>query len=168
MHGQAYADRPLPIGESQTISQPSLVAYMTQKLNLKPGHRVLEIGTGSGFQTAMLAELAAEVFTIELREKLSQRAQEVLRELGYTNIRFKTGDGSLGWAEAAPFDAVIVTAAASEVPEPLMAQLKLGGHMIIPTDAESDQELRLITKCASGDNVSILFPVRFVPLIRPH
>jgi protein-L-isoaspartate(D-aspartate) O-methyltransferase len=168
MHGQAYADRPLPIGEYQTISQPSLVAYMTQKLNLKPTDRVLEIGTGSGFQTALLAELAGEVFTIEVREKLSARAQETLRELGYTNIRFKIGDGSLGWAEAAPFDAVIVTAAASEVPGPLMAQLKHGGHMIIPTDAESDQELRLITKCSSGADVSILFPVRFVPLITPH
>jgi protein-L-isoaspartate(D-aspartate) O-methyltransferase len=168
MHAQAYADRPLPIGEQQTISQPSLVAYMTQKLALKPTDRVLEIGTGSGFQTAMLAELAGEVFTVEVREKLSARAQEILAGLGYTNIRFKIGDGSLGWAEAAPFDAVIVTAAADGVPAPLMEQLKQGGRMIIPTNAESDQELRLINKLGGGDHVSILFPVRFVPLIKPH
>jgi len=129
---EAYTDQPLPIGEGQTISQPYIVALMTQLLRLKGEEKVLEIGTGSGYQAAILAELAKEVYTIEIIEKLAKRAEKDLKELGYKNIKVKTGDGFLGWKEYAPFDAIIVTCAVPEVPQPLIDQLKEGGRIVIP------------------------------------
>jgi protein-L-isoaspartate(D-aspartate) O-methyltransferase len=167
MRAGAYADEPLPIGEGQTISQPYIVAYMTEALGLKGGERVLEIGTGSGYQTAVLAELAREVFTIELIESLSVRAREVLQTLGYGNIRFRAGDGSRGWPEEAPFDAIIVTAAAVEVPRVLEAELDRSGTMVVPVGT-GYQELWLIRRMKKGLKRERLLSVRFVPLVTSH
>lgn len=167
MRAGAYADEPLPIGEGQTISQPYIVAYMTEALGLKGGERVLEIGTGSGYQTAALAELAREVFTIELIESLSVRAREVLQTLGYGNIRFRAGDGSRGWPEEAPFDAIIVTAAAVEVPRVLEEELDRSGTMVVPVGT-GYQELWLIRRMKKGLKRERLLSVRFVPLVTSH
>lgn len=164
MAGWAYGDEPLPIGSGQTISQPYIVAYMTEALGLSGGEKVLEVGTGSGYQTAVLAELAAEVFTVELIEDLAGRAREVLEGLGYRNIRFRTDDGSRGWPEEAPFDAVMVTAAANVIPAALEEQLAPGGRMIIPVGVDS-QELVLVSKSERGVERESLIPVRFVPLV---
>ncbi len=164
LRGHAYDDEPLPIGEEQTISQPYIVAYMTEALKLEGLERVLEIGTGSGYQTAVLAELAREVYTVELVAGLSERAQSLLARLGYDNIRFRVGDGTFGWAEFAPFDAVMVTAAAAAVPKKLRDQLGESGRMIIPVGS-GFQELVLIRREALGFGRTRLLPVRFVPLI---
>jgi protein-L-isoaspartate(D-aspartate) O-methyltransferase len=163
----AYFDEPLPIGEGQTISQPYIVAYMTEVLSLKGGERILEIGTGSGYQTAILAEIANEVFTVELIESLSLRAQEILKKLKYTNIYFKLGDGTFGWDEHAPFDAIMVTAAPDKIPRSLENQLKIGGKMIIPVGS-AFQELIFITRGKKRFKRKKLLPVRFVPLMTTH
>ncbi|HEY6004058.1 MAG TPA: protein-L-isoaspartate(D-aspartate) O-methyltransferase [Anaeromyxobacter sp.] len=162
----AEADRPLPIGFGQTISQPYVAAYMTESLRLSGVERVLEVGTGSGYQTALLAYLAEEVFSIEIVAELSQRARRVLDELGIANVHLRTGDGALGWPQEAPFDRIIVTAAAPEVPRDLMDQLAAGGRMIIPVGEDLDvQWLRVIDKGNDGAHVEAnLLPVRFVPL----
>lgn len=162
----AGKDSPLPIGEDQTISQTSLVALMTEELHLRSDSRVLEIGTGCGFQTAVLAELAAQVYTIEVRPRLSQDAKSLLQKLGYKNIEFKIGDGTLGWKEHSPYDAIIVTAAPPEVPEELVNQLKPGGTMVIPIGKEhSTQQLISLKKTESGMEITDLYPVRFVPIV---
>ena len=161
----AYVDTPLPIGEEQTISQPSLVAFMTQKLGVSKSHRVLEIGTGSGYQTAILAELAREVFTLEVRATLSQTARETLAPLGYDNIHYRVGDGTAGWPEAAPFDRIMVTAAGDKMPEALLAQLKVGGRMVLPLATDHRQELFLVTKTKRAPEIESLLAVRFVPIV---
>lgn len=163
----AYSDEPLPVGWGQTISQPYIVAYMTEALDLEGGERVLEIGTGSGYQAAVLAECAAYVYTVEVIEALSQRAEEVLQSLGYDNIAFRIGDGSQGWEEHAPFDAVIVTAAAARIPEKLENQLGVGGRMVIPVGKGYHQDLWLITRTDRGFRRDKLLAVRFVPLVSP-
>lgn len=167
LRGGAYADEPLPIGEGQTISQPYIVAYMTEALGLRGGERVLEIGTGSGYQTAVLAELAGDVFTVELIESLSLRAQQTLGTLDYRNIRFRVGDGSKGWPEEAPYDAIMVTAAAASVPADLEAQIGPSGTMIVPVGTDF-QELMLIRRRKKGLKRERLLAVRFVPLIKSH
>jgi protein-L-isoaspartate(D-aspartate) O-methyltransferase len=162
---QAYADHPLPIGEGQTISQPYIVALMTQILRIKPGEKVLEIGSGSGYQAAVLAELTDQVFSIEIREKLTQAASRVLKELGYTQVRLKSGDGYFGWEEFAPFDAIIVTCAANHIPPPLVKQLKEGGRLILPLgNTAYFQTLTLVTKKAGQTDVQHLSGVAFVPM----
>jgi protein-L-isoaspartate(D-aspartate) O-methyltransferase len=163
----AYSDEPLPIGDGQTISQPYIVAYMTEALGLEGDERVLEVGTGSGYQAAVLARLAAEVFTVELIEGLAQKAQDILRSLGIGNVRFRVGDGSKGWPEEAPFDGIIVTAAAARVPAALEAQLGPSGTMVIPVGIDY-QELLLIRKTKKGLKRQPLLPVRFVPLVSPR
>jgi protein-L-isoaspartate(D-aspartate) O-methyltransferase len=159
----AYGDHPLPIGDEQTISQPYIVALMTEALGLEGGERVLEVGTGSGYQTAILAELAGEVFSIELVQRLSEKAQSVLDELGYDNVHLRVGDGRLGWPEHAPYEAILVAAAPREVPEALLAQLKEKGRLVIPVGVMS-QELEMHTRREDGYDVSRLAAVRFVPL----
>ncbi len=159
----AYEDTALPLTLGQTISQPFIVAYMTQALELKGGEKVLEIGTGSGYQAAVLAEIVKEVYTIEIIPELAKHAEEVLTSLGYKNIHFKTGDGYLGWPEMAPFDAITVTAAPDHVPQPLVDQLKRGGRMIIPL-GRIDQKLLLIEKGDTGITRRSTIPVRFVPM----
>lgn len=161
----AYTDRPLPIGEGQTISQPYIVALMTEVLGLEGREKVLEVGTGSGYQAAVLAELCAHVYTIEILEPLARNAEALLEELGYENITVKCGDGFLGWKEYAPFDAIIVTCAPPEVPPPLFEQLKDGGRMVIPV-GEFFQELRLIEKKEGKSITQDMIPVRFVPMLR--
>ncbi len=161
----AYSDSPLPIDEGQTISQPYIVAYMTEILNLKRTDKVLEIGTGSGYQAAILAELCDSVFTIEIFEKLAQKAGRVFEELGYDNIHTKTGDGYMGWQEFAPFDAVIVTCSPTKVPEPLKEQLAEGGRMIIPVGESPVQNLVLLKKRKGKLRQENVLPVRFVPMI---
>jgi len=163
---QAYGDYPLPIGHGQTISQPSLVAYMTDLLELTPESRVLEIGTGSGYQAAILSELTPHVWTIEIIRELAASAKKRFGELGYKTIQVKQGDGYFGWAEHGPFDAIIVTAAAVHVPPLLVKQLKPGGRMVIPVGGVFDvQQLMLITKDAEGRPSSrSILPVRFVPM----
>jgi protein-L-isoaspartate(D-aspartate) O-methyltransferase len=162
----AYGDTALPIGHGQTISQPFIVACMTEQLKLKPGDRVLEIGTGSAYQAAVLAEIAPAVYTIEIIDALAREAAERLRKLGYTSVRVKAGDGYFGWPEHAPFDGIIVTCAAGHVPPPLIQQLKPGGRMIIPVgDAFLNQFLVLVTKDPDGRVRSEqLIPVVFVPM----
>jgi protein-L-isoaspartate(D-aspartate) O-methyltransferase len=162
----AYQNYPLSIGYGQTISQPYIVALMTDLLAVKPGNRILEIGTGCGYQTAVLAEMGAEVYSIEIVEPLAQQAAEVFRELGYEQIHAKAGDGYHGWPEHAPFAGIIVTAGAPHVPQPLVDQLKSGGRMVIPLgDAWSGQELLLIRKDENGKtHQHNVLPVRFVPL----
>ena len=159
----AYSDQPLPIGEGQTISQPYIVALMTELLELKGGERVLEVGTGSGYQAAILAELAAEVYTIEIVEKLASSAQKVLLELGYQNIKVKAGDGYLGWPEAAPFYAIIITCAPDHIPKPLLDQLKEEGRMVVPVGTYS-QELKKIVKKSGKVETTDIIPVIFVPM----
>ena len=161
---RAYDDRALPIGYDQTISQPYIVAFMTEQLDPKPTDRVLEIGTGSGYQAAVLAQLVAEVHTIEIIEPLAKRAEADLKRLGYTNIHVRAGDGSQGWPEAAPFDAIIVTCAPEKVPPPLVEQLKDGGRMIIPVGPMGDQELVLLRKQGEQLEKRAVLPVRFVPM----
>ncbi len=162
----AYADHPLPIGFDQTISQPYIVAFMTEALKLKPDSKVFEIGTGSGYQAAVCAELAAEVYTIEIVEPLAKRAKKVLKELGYKNVFVKAGDAYFGWPEKAPFDAIIGTAAAERIPEPLLEQLKPGGRMILPYENSLGfQHLVLVTKDEKGElHKKNVMPVRFVPM----
>jgi len=160
----SYEDYPLPIGEEQTISQPFIVAYMTELLELKEDNRVLEIGTGSGYQTAILAEIAKEVYTVELIESLSLRAQEVLSSLGYKNIKFLMGDGTYGWKEFSPYHRIIVTAASPKVPPALIEQLSNNGILVIPVGTYS-QEIVRIRKKGNEIDEEVLLPVRFVPLI---
>lgn len=163
----AYEDRPLPIGEGQTISQPYIVAYMTDLIDPKKYMKILEIGTGSGYQAAVLAEMVEEVYTIEIVENLGIRAKKDLDNLGYTNINFRIGDGYQGWMENSPFDAIIVTAAAEKVPQPLIDQLKEGGKMVIPVGPEGKvQELLLLEKSKGQIKTTNLGPVRFVPFTR--
>lgn len=161
----AYDDRPLPIGLGQTISQPYIVALSTEALELSGEEKVLEIGTGSGYQTAILAELAKEVFTVERLPELSWEAQERLRRLGYTNVHFRVGDGTKGWPEEAPFPAILVTAAAPKVPKSLFAQLAEGGRMVIPVGGRFHQDLWLVRKVGGEPVYEHLCPVTFVPLI---
>mgnify|MGYP003869409261 CR=1 FL=1 len=163
---EAYEDYPLPIGHGQTISQPYIVAFMTQALDPQPNHRVLEIGTGSGYQAAVLSPLVKEVFTIEIIEPLARQAEATLKRLGYTNVMVKAGDGYLGWPEQAPFDAIIVTCAPEKVPEPLVRQLKDGGRMIIPVGPLHAQELYLLVKEKNSVRQQAVLPVRFVPMTR--
>ena len=162
----AYGDYPRPIGFEQTISQPYIVAFMTEALQLKPYYKVLEIGTGSGYQAAVCAEIAEKVFTIEIVEELAKRAKKVLAELGYTNVTVRYGDGFFGWAEEAPFDAIIGTAAAGRIPEPLIEQLKPGGRMILPYGRPwSYQYLVVVTKDKNGKiHKENVMPVSFVPM----
>jgi len=161
----AYSDGPLPIGYGQTISQPYIVAFMTEAADLKRDDKVLEVGTGSGYQAAVLAEIAREVYTIEIVEPLAESAEKRLKDLGYQNIFVKHGDGYQGWVEHAPFDAIVVTAAPKEVPEELVKQLKVGGRMIVPIGSFY-QELYRITKTEKGVHKEKLIPVRFVPMIK--
>lgn len=163
----AYGDEPLPIGEGQTISQPYIVAYMTEALKLTGNERVLEIGTGSGYQTAILAEIVKEVYTVEVIPELSRRAQKVLAELGYNNIKFLIGDGTRGWPEHAPYDAILVSAAPATVPRTLVDQLKINGRMIIPVGTDF-QELVLVRRKKDGWEEERLIGVRFVPLVTIH
>jgi protein-L-isoaspartate(D-aspartate) O-methyltransferase len=160
---QAYADTPLPIGHGQTISQPYIVAFMTQALNVKPGDRVLEIGTGSGYQAAVLGSLAKTVYTMEIVAPLAERARQTLKRLGYRNIEVRTGNGYLGWPEHAPYDRIMVTAAPDEVPTALVQQLKIGGLMAIPVGTVT-QELRILRRTATGTETLGTLPVRFVPM----
>ena len=163
MRPGAYADTPLPIGYNQTISQPYIVAFMTEALDLQPTHKVLEIGTGSGYQAAVLGELAQEVYTIEIVEPLATGARETLQRLGYENVHVRTGNGYLGWPEQAPFDRVMVTAAPDTVPPALVEQLKVGGLMAIPVGV-GDQELRILRRTEQGLETLRTLPVRFVPM----
>jgi protein-L-isoaspartate(D-aspartate) O-methyltransferase len=170
LRDSADDDRPLPIGFGQTISQPFVVAYMTEQLRLRGDERVLEVGTGSGYQTALLARLASEVFSIEVVPELAARAREVLLgDLGLANVSLRVGDGALGWPDAAPFDRILVTAASPEVPPALVAQLAPGGRMLLPVGPELDvQVLRIVERGNDGANVEAdLLPVRFVPLTHP-
>ncbi len=160
----SYTDGPLPIGHQQTISQPFIVAYMTEVLRLKKEDRVLEIGTGSGYQAAILAEIVDEVYSIEIIEALATSAEKLLKKLGYTNVTVKAGDGYKGWPEHAPFDAIIVTAAPPKIPDALIEQLKIGGRMVVPVGTLF-QELLLIEKTAEGIITQNLIPVRFVPMV---
>jgi protein-L-isoaspartate(D-aspartate) O-methyltransferase len=166
----AYENRPLPIGYGQTISQPYIVAIMTDMLNLKPDSKVLELGTGSGYQAAILGELAGEVYTIEIVEPLGLSAKERLQRLGYDNVTTKVGDGYYGWEEHAPFDAIIVTAAASHIPPPLIKQLKPGGRMVVPVGSRfMTQQLLRVDKGLDNKVVSKqIMPVLFVPVTGKH
>ena len=161
----AYRDGPVPIGQGQTISQPYIVACMTEMLEPQPSDRVLEIGTGSGYQTAVLAELVAEVRTVENVERLAKRAEMILNQMDYENIRLRLGDGHRGWPEAAPFDKVIITAAPAKLPKVLLDQLKPGGRMIVPV-GRWRQELVLIHHTPDGCRRERLMPVRFVPMVK--
>jgi protein-L-isoaspartate(D-aspartate) O-methyltransferase len=164
--GDAYEDGPLPIGYDQTISQPYIVAFMTEQLQPRPGDRVLEVGTGSGYQAAILAELVADVYTIEIVEPLAKTAEATLDHLGCKNVHLKVGDGYRGWLEEAPFDAVIVTCAPDKVPQPLIDQLKDGGRMVIPVGERFAQQLYLLEKKNGQLKESATLPVRFVPMVR--
>ncbi len=165
LRGQAYNDHPLPIGEGQTISQPYIVAFMTQHLKLKKSDRVLEIGTGSGYQAAVLAEIAEHVYTIEIVAPLAKKSAKLLKSLGYDNITVKTGDGFFGWKEQAPFDAIILTAAPDKIPQPLIDQLAEGGRLIAPVGtAFWTQSLVLGTKQGGEFKIKNILPVRFVPM----
>ena len=160
---EAYGDHPLPIGHGQTISQPYIVAFMTEALRVEPSHRVLEIGTGSAYQAAVLGELAGHVYTIEIVPPLAERARQTLRENGYTNVTVRTGNGYEGWPEHAPFDRIMVTAAPETVPPALVEQLKIGGLMAIPVGS-SEQELRILRRTPQGLDTVATLPVRFVPM----
>jgi protein-L-isoaspartate(D-aspartate) O-methyltransferase len=164
LRAEAYEDRPLPIGHSQTISQPYIVAAMTEALRLTGDERVLEVGTGSGYQAAVLAELAREVYSIEIVTPLAEQARRDLARLGYAKVEVKQGDGYRGWPEHAPFDAIVVTAAPDHVPEPLLAQLAPGGRLVLPVGRSHDQALVLVTRSAEGFVREELLPVRFVPM----
>ena len=164
---QAYQDGPLPIGYGQTISQPYIVAFMTEVIRPKPNFKVLEIGTGSGYQAAVLSRIVDSVYTIEIIDELHQRSKKLLKELDYGNVKFKSDDGYFGWEAKGPFDAIVVTAAAEFVPPPLIAQLKEGGRMIIPVGTPfSTQQLLLVTKKEGKTKTSNLMFVRFVPFTR--
>ena len=163
----AYQDGPLPIGEGQTISQPYIVAAMSEAARLSGDERVLEVGTGSGYQAAVLSALAREVYTIELEPSLAERSRAALARLGCTNVHTRTGDGYGGWPEAAPFDAIVVTAAPDHVPNALIEQLRPGGRLVIPVGGRGIQELAVYTKTAHGVERRVLMPVLFVPL-RSH
>ena len=161
----AYADTPLPIGHGQTISQPFIVAYMTELLNPGPAQRILEIGSGSGYQAAVLAEIVRDVYTVEIIPALAERAKANLEAMGYRNIHFRTGDGGPGWPDEAPFDGIIVTAAAAVIPQQLMMQLKPGARMVIPLgNAFSVQSLNVVTREDQGFKIEETISVRFVPL----
>jgi protein-L-isoaspartate(D-aspartate) O-methyltransferase len=164
VRSQAYEDHPLPIGHGQTISQPYIVGFMTQALKVEPDHRVLEIGTGSGYQAAVLGELAREVYTIEIVEPLAASAKQSLDALGYSNVHVRAGNGYDGWPEKAPFDRIMVTAAPDEVPPALVEQLKIGGIMAIPVGSGMMQDLRILRKTDSGLDLLDTLPVRFVPM----
>jgi protein-L-isoaspartate(D-aspartate) O-methyltransferase len=167
--GEAYADRPLPIEHGQTISQPYIVALMTQLLELQGPERVLEVGTGSGYQAAILAELAKQVYTIEILPALAKSAAARLRALGYANVETRAGDGYQGWPDQAPFDAIVVTAGASHIPQPLVAQLKEGGRLVIPVDAAVGYQVLLQCRKERGQLTKrSIAPVRFVPLVEPR
>lgn len=160
----AYDDHPVPIGAGQTISQPYIVAFMSEALQVRPGHKVLEVGTGSGYQAAVLAELGAEVYTIEIIEALGRSAAGTLESLGYRGVHVRVGDGYQGWPEAAPFDRIIVTAAPDHVPQPLVDQLAVGGRMIIPVGGQTIQHLTVLTRDATGVRAEQVLPVLFVPM----
>ncbi|MFO7760257.1 MAG: protein-L-isoaspartate(D-aspartate) O-methyltransferase [Desulfobia sp.] len=163
----AYDDSPLPIGKGQTISQPYIIALMTEVLELKPGEKVLEIGTGSGYQAAVLAEIGAEVYTMEIIEQLGERARKILSALGYGEVRVKIGDGYKGWPQKAPFDAVIVTCAPDEIPRALIDQLRPGGRLVIPVGSSwCGQNLILGVRKKEGLEKKKLIPVRFVPMVK--
>ena len=162
----AYWDEPLPIGYGQTISQPFIVAFMTEQLDPKPSDRVLEIGTGSGYQAAVLSRLVAEVYTIEIIEPLAKRASADLTRLGFNNVKVLAGDGYKGWPEYAPFDAIIVTCAPDHIPPPLVEQLRDGGRMIIPVGPPENQQLYLLQKHGAKVEQQAILPVRFVPMTR--
>ena len=164
----AYLNRPLPIGYEKTVSQPFIVALMTDLLDPKPGDSVLEVGTGSGYQAAVVAEIVARVYTIEIVEELGRKAEQTLKSLGYANVVCRVGDGYAGWPEHAPFDSIMVTAAAPEVPQPLIDQLKPGGRLVIPVGGQFEIQLLLVVeKKADGTTTTRrTIPVRFVPLVR--
>jgi protein-L-isoaspartate(D-aspartate) O-methyltransferase len=170
LRDEAYADRPLPIGDGQTISQPYIVAVMSHLAAVKPGDRVFELGTGSGYQAAVLAEMGAEVYSAEIIPALAERARRTLQDLGYDRVRVRLGDGYLGWPEAAPFDAIVVTAAADHIPQPLVEQLKTGGRLVMPVGAVF-QVQRLIVLEKDNDGTlrpREVLPVRFVPITGDH
>ncbi len=160
---EAYDDHPLPIADGQTISQPYIVAIMTELIQIDSSSKVLEIGTGSGYQAAVLGEISNSVYSIEIIQGLAERAEQLLDSLGYKSVQVRAGDGYKGWPEVGPFDAIIVTAAAPEIPQPLIDQLKIGGRMVIPV-GESNQDLILITKNETGIVKKSVIPVRFVPM----
>jgi protein-L-isoaspartate(D-aspartate) O-methyltransferase len=164
---EAYDDGPLPIGEGQTISQPYIVAIMTELLELKGNEKVLEIGTGSGYQAAILSQLVDTCYTIELLKPLADSSSARLKQLGYTNVVVKCGDGYQGWTEHAPFDCIIITAAPEEIPKKLIEQLKIGGKMVVPV-GKYYQDLLIITKTKKGFTKKDIFPVRFVPMVKPE
>jgi len=166
----AYEDHPLPIGYCQTISQPYIVALMTELLQIQPGAKVLEVGAGSGYQAAILAEIGAQVYSMEIIEPLARASAELLQRLGYSSVQVKQGDGYLGWPEHAPYDAIVVTAAADHVPPPLVEQLKPGGRLVIPVgDGQERQSLLLVEKSADGSvTTHHVAPVLFVPLTREN
>lgn len=161
---RSYEDTPLPIGFDQTISQPFIVAAMTEAADLSPGEKVLEVGTGSGYQAIVLAELGVDIYSIEIVEPLAKRTHELLAKLGYTRLNLRIGDGYRGWPEAAPFDAIIVTAAPEQVPQPLIDQLAIGGRLVIPVGKAGEQQLKVIVKDAKGTTSETLMDVRFVPM----
>ena len=163
----AYGDHPIAVGFGQTISQPYIVAYMTEQLALPVGARVLEVGTGSGYQTAVLAEIAGEVYSIEIVPELAEQSARLLHSLGYSNVHTRFGDGYAGWKEASPFDAVIVTAAPDHIPQPLVEQLAVGGRLAVPV-GRADQDLIVYVKAPEGLKEQSRLPVRFVPLTRSH
>ena len=165
MRDHAYQDSALPIDHDQTISQPYIVALMSQLLSVRPGNKVLEIGTGSGYQAAVLAEMGVEVFTIEIVHELGLQAEKLLKELGYDSVKVRTGDGYLGWPQNAPFDGIIVTCAPTEIPEPLEKQLAEGGRMVIPVGESGFQELLLLTKKDGRIIRQKTIDVRFVPMV---
>jgi protein-L-isoaspartate(D-aspartate) O-methyltransferase len=163
---EAYEDHPLPIGHGQTISQPFIVAFMTEMIDPRPTDTILEIGTGSGYQAAILSELAGQVYSIEIVEPLARRAAAALKRLGYANVTVRSGDGAEGWPEAAPFDAIISTCASSYIPEALVTQLKEGGRLILPASAGDHQELFFVRKVDGAIEQTAVMPVRFVPMTR--
>ncbi|MEN6437094.1 MAG: protein-L-isoaspartate(D-aspartate) O-methyltransferase [Syntrophobacter sp.] len=165
LQDQSYSDHPLPIGEKQTISQPFVVALMTESLKLTGDEKVLEIGTGSGYQTAVLCELAGRVFSVERYPALAYRANQVLQKLGYTNMIIRVGDGSMGWADDSPFDGIIVTAGTPRIPQPLMDQLTVGGRLVVPVGDRFGQDLILVERAPEGFNRINLGGVRFVDLV---
>jgi protein-L-isoaspartate(D-aspartate) O-methyltransferase len=166
---QAYSDRALPIEEGQTISQPYIVALMTELLELTGGEKVLEVGTGSGYQAAVLAEIVKEVYTIEILPGLAASATTRLGQLGYTQVRVRAGDGYRGWPEVAPFDGIIVTAGATHIPQPLIAQLAEGGRLVIPVGPSSDRQELILGRIRGGQFATrVVAPVRFVPLVEPR
>jgi protein-L-isoaspartate(D-aspartate) O-methyltransferase len=165
LRDRAYDDTPLPIGDGQTISQPYIVALMTQTLELAGGEKILEIGTGSGYQAAVLGEICHKVFSIERSYSLSARARKILEELGFTNILLRVGDGTVGWAEFSPYDRIVVTAGAPAIPKALSQQLKIGGTLVVPVGERSQQELMIVQRTETDFTVKSAGPCVFVPLI---